>query len=255
MQAGSNNNPGGVMATFQGVTNLPSDPNFHCPFNPTIGGYDPRTVSFRLFCDMYGARDSVKIVQAFENTTCHWVVDLLTVNACGCAPQCTNKLCGSDGCGGYCSGDALGLKNSCPDDQVCMNDQSCCRPDCSARTCGSDGCGGNCGDCGWDEICSTAGVCIDHPYPPAKAVYYTTDGGGMTGMYFVGILIGTVSLFIAWFAFFGGIDRFNDWRYKKGYGANATTDTGAPTDRDALISEVKTVIANKKLGGLSLIHI
>ena len=92
-----------------------------------------------------------------------------------CTPDCTNKECGDDGCGGIC-----GSCNSVPAD-YCVNastlrdytgtsscqsyhcvygyrDISCqygclngqcksCVPDCTNKECGDDGCGGSCGVC------------------------------------------------------------------------------------------------------------
>jgi len=55
-----------------------------------------------------------------------------------CIPNCTNTVCGDDGCGGSCGSCEHGCK---PDGQ------SCCVPDCQGKVCGSDGCNGNCGPC------------------------------------------------------------------------------------------------------------
>ena len=80
--------------------------------------------------------------------------------SCACEPDCKNKLCGSDGCGGSCAGAGFTLPEGCPTDfvnnqyvpEVCIAGR-CCRPDCGNRDCGSDGCGGQCGTCGADEVC------------------------------------------------------------------------------------------------------
>jgi hypothetical protein len=64
----------------------------------------------------------------------------------GCQPQCEDKDCGPDGCGGNC-GECGGL-------QVCW-DGICCSPDCDDFDCGPDGCGGSCG------YCSDPAVCLD----------------------------------------------------------------------------------------------
>ena len=59
--------------------------------------------------------------------------------ACLCAPDCTNKHCGDDGCGGSCG--------TCPTGETCAaNGQCLCAPDCAGKECGDDGCGGEC-DC------------------------------------------------------------------------------------------------------------
>ena len=69
--------------------------------------------------------------------------------AATCSPVCAGKLCGDDGCGGNCG--------DCPDDApVCSPDGSCglsCVSDCANKTCGADGCGGDCGVCGDSEVC------------------------------------------------------------------------------------------------------
>ena len=63
-----------------------------------------------------------------------------------CVPQCAERECGDDGCGGDCG--------ACP--QVapyCVQNQCAvtCEPSCNGRECGDDGCGGSCG------VCLTAG--------------------------------------------------------------------------------------------------
>lgn len=71
-----------------------------------------------------------------------------TVDASGhdvCVPDCENRECGGDGCGGECG--------------VCEGDLHCvefkgeaicesCVPQCDGKQCGEDGCGGQCGVCG-----------------------------------------------------------------------------------------------------------
>ncbi len=57
-----------------------------------------------------------------------------------CVPDCVNKVCGDDGCGGSCG--------ECEAPEVCNAEQSaCCAPSCQGKLCGDDGCGGSCGDC------------------------------------------------------------------------------------------------------------
>ena len=107
-----------------------------------------------------------------------------------CVPNCTDKECGSDGCGGVCGqGCAMGSScrtnkcvpdircgdgipdptetcSSCPADQPCASGQKCtaagmcCTPKCTNRVCGDDGCGGMCGACDANSTCSTDGKCI-----------------------------------------------------------------------------------------------
>ena len=68
-----------------------------------------------------------------------------------CAPQCTGKVCGDDGCGGTCG--------ACPSSFVCVAGQCVCSPNCAGKECGPDGCGGECGLCAQVEDCED-GQCI-----------------------------------------------------------------------------------------------
>jgi hypothetical protein len=215
VQAAGPANPGGVQATFQGVTSLPASAGlYQCPWSPVLGAPEPRTVTLQLICDVFAAPNTMRVLRAFENTTCHWVIQAATSNACGCAPFCNGRMCGADGCGGYCSGDPIGLGALCPDSQVCMPDYSCCRPDCNGRTCGDDGCGTSCGACGADEVCSLAGVCLDQPGAAALPVYYAADGKGVAGLFFLGTGVGLVCALLLWVACLGGLQRINAWRFR-----------------------------------------
>ena len=72
-----------------------------------------------------------------------------------CTPNCTGKMCGSDGCGGSCG--------SCGANQTCNSAGQCqdngCTPNCAGKTCGDDGCGGSCGTCANGQTCSSSGTC------------------------------------------------------------------------------------------------
>ena len=72
-----------------------------------------------------------------------------------CAPQCSNKECGDDGCGGVCG--------TCHTGEVCDADGLCavggCTPSCLGKECGDDGCGGSCGACPPSELC-VEGECM-----------------------------------------------------------------------------------------------
>ena len=91
--------------------------------------------------------------------------DASLAEACApCEPDCTDLVCGDDGCGGSC-GECMGCGG--PEPSLCMGStciQVCC-PTCDAVVCGSDGCGGSCGDCpgcgGPDESLCKAGACED----------------------------------------------------------------------------------------------
>ena len=87
-----------------------------------------------------------------------------------CEPNCSNKVCGEDGCGGTCG--------ECGDSQVC-NLGACCTPDCDGKACGFDGCGGNCG------VCPSPGLCWDDAccYPDCEGKACGDDGcGGTCGL-------------------------------------------------------------------------
>ncbi|GMV39109.1 MAG: hypothetical protein AMXMBFR64_08250 [Myxococcales bacterium] len=68
-----------------------------------------------------------------------------------CLPDCDGKTCGLDGCGGLCG--------VCPVGLDCDPNGHCCTPDCTGAECGSDGCGGTCGACGWPMHCSPGRTC------------------------------------------------------------------------------------------------
>jgi len=85
-----------------------------------------------------------------------------------CAPDCTGKVCGDDGCGGSCgecpknhvcgedfqckcASDACG-EACCGDEEVCTP-VGCCVPQCEGKVCGDDACGQTCGECGLNETC------------------------------------------------------------------------------------------------------
>jgi hypothetical protein len=70
-----------------------------------------------------------------------------------CEPDCTDRECGLDGCGGTCGTCTTGTCSA----------GSCCVPDCDGKACGSDGCGGSCGECGRGEGCLTNGQCEPLP--------------------------------------------------------------------------------------------
>jgi len=84
-----------------------------------------------------------------------------------CIPDCIakEKLCGPDGCGGECPpGCDAGFE--CRDDFRCHPVE--CVPDCTGRVCGSGangGCGNpaECGECGPGQSCTDLGQCVTGP--------------------------------------------------------------------------------------------
>ena len=108
-----------------------------------------------------------------------------------CKPQCDERVCGPNGCGGKC-GLCEGNQEctdegacTCPDKQQCFGQcckkgkvcnyalGECCVPDCEGKECGPDGCGHECGGCAGNLECNDAqtgcvcfnalcnGVCCD----------------------------------------------------------------------------------------------
>ena len=106
------------------------------------------------------------------------VSDQVCLEEACCTPDCEDKECGSDGCGGNCGecpenadcdgqGQCVCLHEACgeiccPAGQVC-HEGACCSADCAGKECGGDGCGGSCGQCEdlpW-TTCTAAGLCGD----------------------------------------------------------------------------------------------
>jgi hypothetical protein len=71
-----------------------------------------------------------------------------------CIPNCTDKQCGSDGCGGSCGECAFGSE--------CRHGQCILLRNCRNRNCGPDGAGGSCGECPEGQVCSSQGICVIH---------------------------------------------------------------------------------------------
>jgi hypothetical protein len=104
-----------------------------------------------------------------------------------CSPNCEGLECGDDGCGGACG--------TCPEVAPFCEEGKCqltaaCEPDCTVKECGDDGCGGSCGECGDGFVCqgniaiSTACVCA----PQCEEKECGDDGcGGTCGSCEVGI--------------------------------------------------------------------
>ncbi len=88
-----------------------------------------------------------------------------------CTPQCEEKTCGDDGCGGVCG--------TCSGNEECIDSLCLCQPECKDKECGDDGCGGNCGFCLDNEEC-TDGICVCQPACEGKVC--GPDGcGGLCG--------------------------------------------------------------------------
>ena len=90
-----------------------------------------------------------------------------------CVPDCLNKNCGDDGCGGSCG--------SCGQDEICNNIGSCeevCTAQCNGKVCGDDGCGGTCGSCDQGQSCNDLGQCQDECAPACIDKECGDDGCG-----------------------------------------------------------------------------
>jgi hypothetical protein len=190
------------------------------------------------------AWQEIRVENVYEYSKCQYQMDVRAQAVCGCAPDCTRKMCGSDGCGGFCSG--ASLAGACPYGQICMPDQTCCRPDCSHRDCGDDGCGTPCGQCGSDEICSSSQVCVSAaPYVPEAAIAYVSSGGALAGSFFGGIFaaVGMGGLFF--FYYRGGRERFVSY-LRKHQDGGAGTGTGAGS---SLVGNGSAANGGKPLAG------
>jgi hypothetical protein len=94
-----------------------------------------------------------------------------------CAPSCTGRTCGADGCGGSCGTCSAGT--SCNASGMCVTS---CTPSCAGRTCGSDGCGGSCGTCPSGTTCNASGMCSSSCTPSCSGRMCGSDGcGGSCG--------------------------------------------------------------------------
>lgn len=97
-----------------------------------------------------------------------------SVSATTCAPQCSGKACGADGCGGTCG--------TCSTGETCTASGTCkaaCVPACTGKTCGPDGCGGVCGTCATGQTC-TGGTCKAACIPSCSGKTCGSDGCGGT---------------------------------------------------------------------------
>jgi hypothetical protein len=93
-------------------------------------------------------------------------------NACvNCTPNCTNKQCGPNGCGGQCG--------KCPAGTYCDNYKckTICTPNCTGKVCGDNGCGGSCGTCPDKQECKS-GKCVPICVPNCKGKECGPDGCG-----------------------------------------------------------------------------
>ncbi len=97
-----------------------------------------------------------------------------TVAPDACQPNCINRTCGDDGCGGSCGSCGDPAKPIC--DPLLGQCKAGCVPQCKGKNCGDDTCGGTCGACQGSDVCSSVGVCV----PPAWTCEPTAYGEGFS---------------------------------------------------------------------------
>lgn len=102
--------------------------------------------------------------------------DITVYTQDACQPDCANKICGDDGCGGSC-GSCTGAQ------EMCAQGTCVCQPDCAGKDCGSDGCNGSCGSCNpTTQTCNGAQICVDTPCETAVCgVCDEIDGSTIVG--------------------------------------------------------------------------
>ncbi len=118
------------------------DPDGECqpPFDIAPGGEKICTLRFApVVAGPQG--DFMEIAVEKSGAGCAGAVEL---RGDTCTPDCTDKECGDDGCGGSCG--------ECTAPEVCF-EFACCLPDCTDKECGDDTCGGSCGDCPEQHEC------------------------------------------------------------------------------------------------------
>jgi hypothetical protein len=141
------------------TTSCAPEGEFENPCDPQYASYDP------CACKTCPANSSCQVAEGRAVCTCGnpagWCIDLQVCCLHGeetcragecCRPQCTQRTCGDDGCGGSC-GQCAGCGNEC-------QDGNCVFLPCSGIECGPNACGGaECGTCPVDQDCS-AGKCV-----------------------------------------------------------------------------------------------
>ena len=78
-------------------------------------------------------------------------------NKQGCTPNCANRECGPDGCGGSC-GNCFSLEGAL-DNTLCQADFHCQSCGCAGMQCGFDDCGSPCGTCAGNATCNANNQC------------------------------------------------------------------------------------------------
>ena len=110
------------MALFPLPSYSESDP-FRCPFDPVSQRDISRTITYDFTCNASLPFGTMVILGVGEPSPCNFTIYLESLHGCGCSPDCDNKNCGSDGCGGYCGSEGQG--GMCPSGYSCLSDQIC----------------------------------------------------------------------------------------------------------------------------------
>lgn len=164
--------PGSVTETY--VLKAPNSPNEVYTFHGIYNASDKLSYPFP---------DSVTTIQG------------------SCTPDCTNKVCGSDGCGGTCGNCAV--SETCIDG-ACIDTSSCIPYSCEVLSfeCGiqTDNCGNeiSCGTCNEGYLCNSLGKCVSTSYiqPPSCSFYEKMENGQCVLQGWVILVFGFIALTI-----------------------------------------------------------
>lgn len=199
LQDDSNPVSGGL--TIQHIAAPPTYADrFECPPDAKTGQPSSRSITYLLDCDPNAPIFSPNVVRAEEVTPCVYEIQIKTRYACGCAPDCEGKSCGSDGCNGFC---------------------------------GSPGGGGVCPT---GQTCDANFVCRDPTPHHSSSAAPTYTGGDVAGAVFGGALMGIVVFLLSYFAYTRGYCTAayaaatgGNRGFKRAGTAGATPATAAPS--------------------------
>lgn len=140
--------------------------------SPTSCFSSSMTINLEGFVKAYGIAQELEILKSAIIVSGDFTSSGSTSAKCPCKPNCINKDCGDDGCGGSC-GECTGSQF------VCENNKCKCQPYCYGKDCGSDGCGGQCGQCQYPKTCNTQTFkCVDSCIPNCTNKECGDDGCG-----------------------------------------------------------------------------
>ncbi len=138
-----------------------------------ISGTPTKEGEFKFTLIAYNGASDAKNYYNIIKVEKEFIIKINKANVC--TPDCTNKVCGDDGCGGSCG--------TCTEG-TCNNSGQCettCTPDCTNKVCGDDGCGGSCGTC-TEGTCNNSGQCETTCTPDCTNKVCGDDGcGGSCG--------------------------------------------------------------------------